>query len=171
MYLKYSSSKADTKPAPAPASKPQPATAQVTAPLTPTPKPVEAPKSSSETTAKPPPPPPTASTDDAGDALAIELEKRKRRAERFGIPLADSAKAIERAKRFGENTTSTTEASKKEARGKKFGSQVWKKDGEKPAQATKPALKKVLDDPAEAEKAKKRAERFGGGNEAKKVKT
>jgi SAP domain-containing ribonucleoprotein len=136
--------------------------------LTPAAKPVEAPKSSSETTAKPPPP--STSTTDADDALAIELEKRKRRAERFGIPLADSAKAIERTKRFGENTTSTTEESKKEARGKKFGSQVWKKDGEKPAQVTKPAVKKVLDDPAEAEKAKKRAERFGGGNEAKKVK-
>ena len=106
-----------------------------------------------------------------GERHNIELEKRKRRAERFGIPLADSAKAIERAKRFGENTTSTTEESKKEARGKKFKSQVWKKGGEKPAEATKPAVKKVLDDPLEAEKAKKRAERFGGGNEAKKVKT
>jgi SAP domain-containing ribonucleoprotein len=168
VYLKYSSSKADTKPAPAPASRPQSATAQVTAQVTPPPKPVEAPKSSSETTAKPPPP---TSTNDADDTLAIELEKRKRRAERFGIPLADSAKAIERAKRFGENTTSTTEESKKEARGKKFKSQVWKKGGEKPAEATKPAVKKVLDDPLEAEKAKKRAERFGGGNEAKKVKT
>jgi hypothetical protein len=74
---------------------------------------------------------------------------------------------------------------KKEARGKKFGNQTWKKNGnEKPETkqpatkqavqkqvATKPPVKKVLDDPAEAEKAKKRAERFGGGNEVKKVKT
>jgi hypothetical protein len=68
---------------------------------------------------------------------------------------------------------------KKEARGKKFGNQTWTKNGDKKPAPTKPAAKKpeaksvktILDDPAEAEKAKKRAERFGGGNEAKKVKT
>ena len=175
MYLKYSSAKAETKPAPAPASKPQPAKTPVSASAT-APPPVEAPKRSSETTAKPLPPLPPTSATDTDETLAIELEKRKRRAERFGIPLADSAKAIEREKRFG-GPTSTTEEAKKEARGKKFGNQVWAKNGKngntapKKEEKAKPVVKKVLDDPAEAEKARKRAERFGGGNEAKKVKT
>ena len=127
-------------------------------------QPLEAPKPSADTTAKSPP---TTENSDAEAALAIELEKRKRRAERFGIPLADSAKAIERAKRFG-GTAPATEQTKKEAHGKKFGNQVWSNNGEK---STPTTVKKILDDPAEAEKARKRAERFGGGNEAKKVKT
>jgi len=46
---------------------------------------------------------------------------------------------------------------------------VWTKNDKKSTPVT--TVKKVLDDPTEAEKAKKRAERFGGGNEAKKVKT
>jgi hypothetical protein len=51
------------------------------------------------------------------------------------------------------------------------------KEDKKPA-PTKPAAKAdakpvttILDDPAEAQKAKKRAERFGGRNEAQRVKT
>ena len=93
-------------------------------------------------------------------------------------------KALERAKKFGTvDIALGSEESKKKAPGQRFGNQVWKKNGEakKPAQQNaqqntqqntpKSPQKKVLDDPAEAEKAKKRAERFGGGNEAKKVKS
>jgi SAP domain-containing ribonucleoprotein len=134
-------------------------------------RPLEAPKPSSLTTAKPLPNVAPTDVTDAEAALAIELEKRKRRAERFGIPLEESAKSIERAKRFG-TTTPTTEESKKEARGKRFGNQVSSenKDAKKLGEASTPKPR-VLDDPAEAEKARKRAERFGGGSDAKKIKT
>jgi SAP domain-containing ribonucleoprotein len=164
MKVTGSTTKSETKAAPAPASAPATSAAKPAA----APKqPLEAPKPSSETTAKSPPV--AASTEATDEALAAELEKRKRRAERFGIPLADSVKALERAKRFG-TTEKTLDESKREARGKRFGNQVWTKNV--PSEETKaPAKAKVLDDPAEAEKARKRAERFGGGNEAKKVKT
>jgi len=156
-----SSTKPETKAAPAPA----PATAAAKHAAAPK-QSLEAPKPSSETTAKSPP---VAASTETDEALAAELEKRKRRAERFGIPLADSVKALERAKRFG-TTETTLDESKKQARGKRFGNQVWTKNGT--SQETKaPAKPEVLDDPVEAEKARKRAERFGGGNEAKKVKT
>ena len=155
----------ETKAAPAPAPAPPSVTKAAAAPK----QPLEAPKPSSETTAKPPPV--AESTESTDEALAAELEKRKRRAERFGIPVADSVKALERAKRFGA-TSATLDESKKQARGKKFGNQVWTKNGTSHEnKAPAPAKSKILDDPAEAEKAKKRAERFGGGNEAKKVKT
>jgi len=108
----------------------------------------------------------TTTTDaDTEAALALELEKRKKRAERFGIPLADSAKALERAKKFGVAAPQIDET-KKDTRAKRFGNQVWKTDGNQKAIP----VKKITDDPTEAEKAKKRMERFGGGNEAKKAK-
>jgi SAP domain-containing ribonucleoprotein len=128
---------------------------------------LEAPKPASATTAVT-----MAAQTDAEAVLNDELEKRKRRAERFGIPLGDSIKAIERAKRFG-TTAAITEESKQIARAKRFGNQVWKKNGNtkrlKPE--VKSPLKQILDDPVEVLKAKKRAERFGGGNDTKKIKT
>ena len=166
VQLTGSTAKPESKPAPAPApaSAPVPAAAKPAA----TPKqPLEAPKPSSETTPKSPPV--AASTEATDEVLAAELEKRKRRAERFGIPLADSVKAIERAKRFGTTETTLNE-SKKQARAKRFGNQVWTKSGTS-QESQAPAKAKVLEDPVEAEKARKRAERFGGGNEVKKVKT
>jgi len=169
MQLTGSTAKPETKPETKPA--PAPAPAPVTKPAAAPKRPLEAPKPSSETTAKSPPI--AESTDSTDEALAAELEKRKRRAERFGIPLADNVKALERTQRFG-TATATLDESKKQARGKKFGNQVWTKNEtsqETKAPAPAPAKAKVLDDPVEAEKAKKRAERFGGGNEAKKVKT
>ena len=159
MQVTCSAAQPETKPAPAPA----PASAK---PATAAKQPQQATKPSSESAKSPPIAESAQSTD---DALAAELEKRKRRAERFGIPLADSVKSLERAKRFG-TTTAVLDESKKQARGKRFGNQVWTKNATAPE--TKTAGKaKVLDDPVEADKAKKRTERFGGGNEAKKVKT
>ena len=186
-YLSYisglntSAAKPETKSAavaaPAPSSAPSSAPKQA----------VEAPKPAAGTTAKSPPlptpaPAPTvADTTDAYAALAAELEKRKRRAERFGIPLAESAKALERARKFGiQPTPAATDDTKKAARGRKFGNQVWTKNENAKNRETKkagetkapiPPTRKILEDPVEAEKAKKRAERFGGGNEAKKVKS
>jgi SAP domain-containing ribonucleoprotein len=115
---------APQKTAPQPSAKPTPV-APAAAP------PVPAPKITPEAT--------TATVTATEDALAIELAKRKRRAERFGIPLNDNAKALERAKRFGG-----------------AGKETLKKD----VGVQKVTGKRVLDDPAEAEKARKRAERF-----------
>jgi SAP domain-containing ribonucleoprotein len=114
-------------------------------------------------------------------ATLEEIEKRKRRAERFGIPVTDSVKAIERAQRFGIDTV-TKSTPEKNFNRRRYGNQQWRNGKSKGNQATKPNLKskpgaskpavnRVLDDPTEAEKARKRAERFGGGNEMKKVKT
>jgi len=167
---------------PAPTAKP----ASVTKPPTVT-KPAPAAKPAAPVVAKPAtatsPAAPPVTPAEADVALAIELEKRKKRAERFGIPVSETVKAVERSQRFGV-TNPTPEESKKAARGKKFGNQVWTKNGEtkktdetkksgeiKETPGSKSPAKKILDDPAEAEKARKRAERFGGGGEAKKIKT
>jgi SAP domain-containing ribonucleoprotein len=120
----------------------------------------------SETTNEPAP-----SADDAAAAAALEFEKRKKRAERFGIPLNDNAKALERAQRFGVAPKAPKAQlggaqRPKNNRGGNQGVQT-----SKPAAATAAPKAKVVDDPVEAEKARKRAERFGGGNEPKKVKT
>lgn len=129
---------------------------------------LEAAKPSSATTAKP-----LAKTEDTASVdtnaiLAIELEKRKRRAERFGIPLTEAGKALERAQRFGVVPAVPEQADI--ARVKRFGDQRPTKNGNAKKSENTPVLKKITDDPAEAEKAKKRAERFGGGNDAKKAK-
>jgi SAP domain-containing ribonucleoprotein len=111
-------------------------------------------------------------TESTDEALLAELEKRKRRAERFGIPLTDTAKALDRAQRFGTVPVATS-LSKKESQPKKFVNANTQKNGNTQRQENNKsavAKVKVTDDPAEAEKAKKRAERFGGGNEVKKVK-
>jgi len=150
-----------TAPAVTPAAKPAPAPAAATTKRTEPAKP-------SEKTEKPAP-----STDDAADAAAIELEKRKKRAERFGVPLNDSVKALERAQRFGVTPPAPKQrlGGAQRPKNNRGGNQKWTKsenEGDKPAAVAKA---KILDDPAEAEKAKKRAERFGGGNEPKKIKT
>ena len=130
---------------------------------------LEAPKPSSPAAVQPPPA--TSGNTKADDVFAAELEKRKRRAERFGIPLGEDLKTLERAKRFGTNPP-TTEGTKRRARDKKFGNQVWAKNGQKgKPREQRPENAKVLDDPVEAEKARKRAERFGGASEPKKIKT
>jgi SAP domain-containing ribonucleoprotein len=117
---------------------------------------------------------PATSANDAAALAAIEFEKRKKRAERFGIPLNDNAKALERAQRFGVTPKAPKQQlgggqRPKNNRGGGQGAQT-SKPGAAPA-APKAPKAKVIDDPVEAEKARKRAERFGGGNEPKKVKT
>jgi SAP domain-containing ribonucleoprotein len=152
------------------ASAAKPAEAKPAAPAAPAPVPAsktspEAPKPS-ETTEKP-----ATKADDAAALAAIELEKRKKRAERFGIPLNENAKALERAQRFGVATKAPKQQLGGGQRPKNNGSGSLGVQTSKPAGAPAAPKTKVIDDPAEAEKARKRAERFGGGNETKKVKT
>jgi hypothetical protein len=59
--------------------------------------------------------------------LAIELEKRKKRAERFGIPVVETVKAVVRAQRFGTGNPAKkilddpTEVKKAKKRAERFG--------------------------------------------------
>jgi len=156
---KANATKTDQKP-PAPAPVSRLAVSKASTDSAPHPAQPKKPKS-------PPAPAPSATPVDMDAEIAAEVERRKKRAERFGIPVSDSVKALERSKRFGTATETTpqTEETKKEARRQRFGNQAWTKD------LNQTKAKNVTVDPVEAEKARKRAERFGGGNEPKKVKT
>lgn len=148
----------------------KPAEAKPAAPAAPAPVPApktspEAPKPSEETEK------PATKVGDAAVLAAIELEKRKKRAERFGIPLNENAKALERAQRFGVAPKAPKQQLGGGQRPKNNGSGNRGVQTSKPAAAPAASKAKVIDDPAEAEKAQKRAERFGGGNETKRVKT
>jgi SAP domain-containing ribonucleoprotein len=105
-----------------PASKPTAAPAQPAKALI---QPGKAPQPAvKSTTVVQPAPPSTAPPTSAPDASAvdIELEKRKKRAERFGIPLNDNVKKLERTKRFGEKRVldDPTEAEKAKKRAERF---------------------------------------------------
>ncbi|KAF9348189.1 hypothetical protein BGX34_002627, partial [Mortierella sp. NVP85] len=80
------------------------------------------PSSSSTTTAKAADTSATGSAPSAGtasneDALKAEIEKRKSRAARFGIPLTEQDKAMERAARFGVAVKAPATASQAKASG------------------------------------------------------
>ncbi|OLL22340.1 hypothetical protein NEOLI_005172 [Neolecta irregularis DAH-3] len=85
----------------------------------------------------------TATNEKAKSTAELEQDRRKKRAERFGIPKSDAEKAMERAARFGtEKTMNSSPVAAK------------KTTPSKPPSG-------ILHDPIEAEKARKRAERFG----------
>jgi SAP domain-containing ribonucleoprotein len=97
---------------------------------------------------------------------AAELEKRKQRAARFGIPLADDVVTKEKAEKLAKASLAQSKREKKVDAGRK------KKEPQQQqppphAQAAKEKTEKrtasVLDDPLEAEKARKRALKFGNG--------
>ncbi|KAK9766964.1 Mitotic exit network component, variant 2 [Basidiobolus ranarum] len=124
--------------------------------------------------------------------VAAELEKRRQRALRFGIPLSDSTKVVERSMKFG-TTTSEGDAAKvssldlplgerkgNRGRGGKPGNTVLrnnvqiepetlKKRQERFGVVNKKLASQVPLDPEEEERRRKRAERFGDALQVRKT--
>ncbi|RDB25425.1 SAP domain-containing ribonucleoprotein [Hypsizygus marmoreus] len=88
----------------------------------------------------------------------LEAEKRRKRAERFGIPLVEAPKP--RPARAPNASAVPDDTKNLEARGARFGTNT--------ATTKRPAPTENVD-PEEAEKRRKRAERFGTGPAAAKV--
>ncbi|KAF3095006.1 hypothetical protein TWF102_007405 [Orbilia oligospora] len=100
-----------------------------------------------------------------------ELEKRKKRAARFGVPVTDSIKLAERAKRFAadgddsnkDTTIKALDSALGENKGKKRApeTRIQNEPPKKSKDSPKPAVTGVLADPSEKAKAEARAKRFG----------
>ncbi|ORY79489.1 hypothetical protein BCR37DRAFT_394211 [Protomyces lactucae-debilis] len=104
-----------------------------------------------------------------GEQASAELEKRKQRAARFGIPLAEEVALQKQAERLVKGSVPTQPKGDARRGEKQSGGGLQaqqkrqqKSQGEKKQKETKRTAS-VLDDPEEAEKARKRALKFGNG--------
>ncbi|KAF9900154.1 hypothetical protein EC991_007815 [Linnemannia zychae] len=96
---------------------------------------------------------------DDTEALKAEVEKRKARAARFGVPLSEQDKALERAARFGVPVASSTTASLAKAAGTKVPPTTATKEAAKSPAAPVKSGSIAAEIPAEV--LSKRQERFG----------
>lgn len=154
---------------------PVPAAATPTPAPAPAPAPATAPPTSDHDTSSTPAPAADPSEEDRRQALIAELEKRKARAAKFGQPLGEAERKLERAIKFGLDpkeeaavskltkplsTPADRRKEKKESGAKKEGNKEGNKEAvkEETEEEKEKRLKAVEE---EKEKARRRAERFG----------
>ncbi|GAC71353.1 hypothetical protein PANT_2d00068 [Moesziomyces antarcticus T-34] len=110
-----------------------------------------------------------ASESEQRDALIRELEKRKARAAKFGQPLGEAERKLERAIKFGLAASDEADVAKL-SQPLGAGAPTTKREGNKQNKAAQPAQRVESEEDkqqrlaaleAEKEKARKRAERFG----------
>jgi SAP domain-containing ribonucleoprotein len=92
--------------------------------------------------------------------LAIELERRKKRAERFGVELSDADKKLQRAARFGTTVTNPLDAPLTAPRMQNRKPSIVEDEEKLKKRAERFGLDKANNTSNEEEKKRKRAERF-----------
>jgi len=92
--------------------------------------------------------------------LATELERRKKRAERFGVELSDADKKLQRAARFGTTVSNPLDAPLTAPRMQKRKPSIVEDEEKLRKRAERFGLDKVSNTSNDEEKKRKRAERF-----------
>uniref|UniRef100_V5ET55 SAP domain-containing protein n=1 Tax=Kalmanozyma brasiliensis (strain GHG001) TaxID=1365824 RepID=V5ET55_KALBG len=157
-----------------------PAPASTAAPSAPAPAPVAPAASTATPAAAPAAPAPAPAADETGpseeqrrQALILELEKRKARAAKFGTPLGEAERKLERAIKFGLDPNDEANvaklgqalgarpASKGERKSKEAKTEAKEAKTSQPKESEEEKAARLKREEEEKEKARKRAERFG----------